>query len=145
MQLSIDLEYTPCSPPPTGPFTEKTFVRTCSPWTCQIEEIGLVLVDLWNIGWEDGPVHPPLGPELSLERGRSHAERKRAITQQVIGPTVETLRRHNVQIFHANHPPMLERYPQWMESTTEKERHAVERKKTIASQVMSDQAETQNV
>jgi len=144
MQFSIDLEYTPCSPQPTVPFTEMSFLRARSSWTFEIEEIGLVLVDLWNFGWEDGPVHPQLGLDLSLERGLSHAVRKRAIIEEVICPTVTTLRRCGVQILHCNHPPLLEHYPQWMHSTTEDERQALERQRARPPQERNDHPETQN-
>lgn len=124
MRFAVDLDYTPRSPQAGVPFTEASFVRRSQPFTFDVKEVGMALVDLWNFGWEDGPVGETLGPELSLERGVSHAQRKRWITEQIIGPTVAELRGLGVQIFHCNHSNFLERYPQWTASTTEEEREA---------------------
>ncbi len=124
--FTIPLEYTPRSPQPGAPFTEASFARRSTPFTFQIAEVGLALVDLWNFGWEDGPVGKTLGPQLILERGVSHARRKRRIVEQVIAPSVEELRKSGVQIFHCNHSTILSRYPQWPESTTEAERKALQ-------------------
>lgn len=73
MEVIIDLDFTPRSPRPDVPYTESTFVRSSSRYTFRSEEIGVALVDLWNFGWEDGPVIDSLGFDLSTERGTSHA------------------------------------------------------------------------
>lgn len=80
-------------------------------------------MDLWNFGWEDGPVIDSLGLELSTERGTSHALRKKEIILNKIAPTVRSLRQQGIQIFHCNHPQFLSHYPQWHISTTEEERN----------------------
>ncbi|WP_165822492.1 isochorismatase family protein [Paenibacillus montanisoli] len=118
----MDLEYTPISPVPNLPFTESSFKRMASQYTLDTNEIGIALVDIWNFGWENGPIVPELGFELSTERGVSHAKRKRQIIQEVIAPAVTELRDLGVQIFHCNHAFFLEKYPQWINSTTTAER-----------------------
>lgn len=65
MDVKIDLEFTPRSPRPGVTYTESSFVRSSSQFTFRSEEIGIALVDLWNFGWEDGPVVDSLGWELS--------------------------------------------------------------------------------
>ena len=124
MPFTVNLEYTPFCPQEGLPFTEASFARRSVPFTFEVGEIGVALVDLWNFGWEDGPVSESLGPDLSFERGRSHALRKRQITERVIAPTVAVLRDLGVQIFHCNHGRFLETFPQWQASTTQEERQA---------------------
>lgn len=128
MNFTIDLEYTLRCPQTGKPFTEESFVRKSRRFTFDVSEMGVALVDLWNFGFEDGPVGETLGPELSLERGVSHAQRKRRIIENVIVPTVNELRKRGVQIFHCNHANVLERYPQWSTSTTEAERESLKPK-----------------
>ena len=129
MTFTIGLEYTPTAPQPGEPFTESSFTRRSVPFTFDIREVGVALVDLWNFGWPDGPVGETLGPEMSTERGRSHAERKRRIIQTKIAPAVDALRACGVQIFHCNHAQFLRKYSeQWLASTTEEERKALEPK-----------------
>lgn len=125
MTFTVPLEYTPRSPQSGVPFTEASFKRQNVPFTFQVAEVGIALVDLWNFGWESGPVGKTLGSELSLERGVSHAQRKRRITEQIIAPTVEELRKLGVQVFHCTAWQILSRYPQWETSTTEAERQEV--------------------
>ncbi len=125
MAINLELEYTPRSPRRGLPFTESSYVRASSPYTFDIGEIGVALVDLWNFGWDDGPVTERLGWELSTERGVSHALRKKAIIQSRIAPTIDILRMQGVQIFHCNHARFLQRYPQWLESTTDTERSSI--------------------
>lgn len=126
MHFTFGLEYTPRCPKPGTPFTESEFVRRRSTYTFNLREIGIVLVDLWNFGWEDGPVVHSLGADLSLERGRSHARRKKEIIETRIAPAVQQLRDCGVQIFHCNHPPILMKYPQWIPSTSAQERENVD-------------------
>lgn len=128
MALTIPFDYTPRCPQPGSLFTEQSFVRKSVPFTFDISEVGIALVDLWNFGWEGGPVSAALGPELSLERGVSHAQRKRQITEKVIQPTVEELRNLGVQVFHCTAWQILSRYPQWTASTTEAERELLKPK-----------------
>jgi nicotinamidase-related amidase len=97
-------------------------VRSTSAYTFQTNEIGIALVDLWNFGWDDGPIADTLDWEFSTERGVSHALRKKEITIQRIGPTVNHLRQLGIQIFHCNHATFLQDFPQWIASTTEEER-----------------------
>lgn len=123
MEVSIDLDFTPRSPRSGVPYTESAFVRSSSRFTFRCEEIGIALVDLWNFGWEDGPVIDSLGWELSTERGTSHALRKKEIILNKITPAVHSLRQQGIQIFHCNHPQFLSHYPQWYNSTTEEERN----------------------
>ncbi|MBI3971432.1 MAG: hypothetical protein HY332_09095 [Chloroflexi bacterium] len=92
----------------------------------KLEGIGLALVDFWNFGWEDGPIAPALGPEFSLGRGVSHAQRKRWITDYRIAPAVDALRSAGVQVFHCTHADILQRYSQWQASTPPNEREALE-------------------
>ena len=122
MPFSINLEYTPFCPQAGLPFTEPSFFRRSAPFTFEAAEVGVALVDLWNLGWDDGPVSESFGRDLSFERGRSHAMRKRHIIEDVIAPVVDTLRELGVQIFHCNHGRFLEMYPQWDASITEEER-----------------------
>lgn len=124
MSFTINLEYTPFAPQEGLPFTEDSFVRRSAPFTFEVGDIGLALVDVWNFGWKDGPVGESLGPDLSFERGRSHALRKRRIIEKVIAPTVDALRAQGVQVFHCSHARFLDQYPQWEASTTEAEREA---------------------
>lgn len=129
MSFTVALEYTPRCPVPGRTFTESSFTRQQVPFTFEVSSVGVALVDLWNIGWQGGPVSPTLGLEQSLERGRSHAERKQQIIQTKIVPAVNQLRALGVQIFHCNHAPFLRRFPaQWSASTTEQERQAAEPK-----------------
>jgi hypothetical protein len=67
MPFTIDLANTPRCPLEGMPFTEYSFVRGSAPFEFGVGDIGVALVDLWNFGWEDGPVGETLGPELSLE------------------------------------------------------------------------------
>ncbi len=124
MPFTVDLEYTAFCPQEGQPFTEESFARRSAPFTFEVGEVGLALVDLWNLGWDDGPVSETFGPDLSFERGRSHALRKRRIVKEVIAPTVDRLRELGVQVFHCNHGRFLEGYPQWQTSTTLQERQA---------------------
>ena len=124
MPFPIDLEYTSFCPQDGVPFTEHRFVRRSVPFTFDVGETGIALVDLWNFGWDEGPLSGALGPDLSFERGRSHALRKRRIVEGVIAPTVDVLRGLGVQIFHCNHGRFLEEFPQWQVSTTPEERQA---------------------
>jgi nicotinamidase-related amidase len=120
--MDIRLEYTPRSPHHGVAFTESQFARAGIDFTIGTSEAALALVDLWDVGWPDGPVGESLGAELSTERGLSHAARKRAIIEEVIAPTVDRCRAAGVQVFHCTHPTILEKYPQWEPSTTEAER-----------------------
>ncbi len=120
--MEIRLEYTPRSPQDGVAFTESQFARAGADFTIDTSELALALVDLWNVGWPDGPVGQSLGPELSTERGLSHAARKRTIIEEVIAPTVDHCRAAGVQVFHCTHRNLLEKYPQWQASTTEEER-----------------------
>lgn len=129
MHFTLDLEYTPRCPQTGMPFTESSFLRKGVPFEFDVEDVGVALVDLWNFGWEDGPVGETLGPELSFERGRAHAERKRRIIEQRIAPTVDELRRSGVQIFHCNHAEFLQNYPEWLTSTMQQEREALAAKR----------------
>ena len=143
MQFTIELDYTPQCPQPNQPFTETSFTRQSTPFTLNITDIGIALVDLWNFGWEDGPVSKTLGPELSLEHGLSHARRKRQITERVILPTVAQLRNLGVQIFHCNHSLFPQRYPEWLASTTEEERAEAEAERLrLREQAQSKQSDT---
>ncbi len=125
MKFQIDLEYTPRSPIPGVPFTESSFSRRKTSFTLDTKEIGVALIDLWNFGWEDGPLVAELGAELSLERGISHAVRKRNIIENRISPAVNELRKLGVQIFHCNHAHFLQKYPEWHDSTTQEERESL--------------------
>ncbi|MAF12653.1 hypothetical protein CMK11_19565 [Candidatus Poribacteria bacterium] len=120
--MRIRLEYTPRSPRDGVPFTEERLGRTGTDFEMDTAEIALALVDLWDIGWPGGPVGGTLGAELSTERGVSHTSRKREIIEAVIAPTVDRCRDAGVQVFHCTHRRFLERYPQWVASTTEAER-----------------------
>lgn len=122
MSVTIELDFTPRSPRAGLSYTESNLERSSSQFTFSSEEIGIALVDLWNFGWRDGPVVDSLGWELSTERGASHALRKKEIITNNIAPTVCSLRKQGVQIFHCNHTAFLSRYPQWYDSTTEEER-----------------------
>jgi nicotinamidase-related amidase len=122
LEITINLEYTPRSPRQGIRYTESSFVRSSTTYTFQANEIGAALVDLWNFGWDDGPVADPLDWELSTERGVSHALRKREIIVQRIAPAVNQLRQLGIQIFHCNHASFLQNFPQWIISTTEEER-----------------------
>lgn len=135
MKFCIDLEYTPKCPVPNLPFTESSFQRLKSKYTFDIKEIGIALVDIWNFGWEDGAVVPELGFELSTEKGISHAVRKRQIIEEIISPSVNELRQLGVQIFHCNHSNFIEKYPQWLDSTTEEERNGINKISENATQI----------
>ena len=124
MNFTVDLEYTSCSPQDGLPFTEETFCRRSIPFTFDVKEVGIALVDLWNFGWDDGPFDEELG-DRSFERGRSHAERKRRIIETKVGPLVNTLRDMDFQIFHCNQADFLKHYPQWSQSTTDEERQSL--------------------
>jgi hypothetical protein len=50
MEVTLDLDFTPRSPRPGVPYTESSFKRSSSRITFRSEEIGVVLVDLWNFG-----------------------------------------------------------------------------------------------
>jgi nicotinamidase-related amidase len=125
LSFVLGLEYTPRRPQEGLPFTEESFARRRVPFEFEPGDIGIALVDLWNFGWEDGPIGETLGPELSFERGRSHAERKRRIIESRIAPATDTLRSLGVRIFHCNHAGFLSGYPQWLDSATEAERAAL--------------------
>lgn len=144
MRFSINLEYTPMSPVPNLPFTESSFMRMASPCALDTDEIGIALVDIWNFGWENGPNVPELGFELSTERGISHAKRKRQIIEDVISPAVNELREMGVQIFHCNHSFFLEKYPQWIDSTTTAERDSLRNstQETTSEQPSAEKKET---
>ncbi len=128
MPFTVDLEYTPFCPQEGLLFTEESFARLSMPFTFELSDIGVALVDVWNFGFEGGPVGETLGPDLSFERGRSHTLRKRRIVEDVIAPTVNALRDHGVQIFHCSHARFLDQFPQWEASTTEAEREAAKPK-----------------
>jgi len=146
MPFTIDLEYTLLCPQEGLPFTEVSFVRRSVPLTFEVGDIGIALVDVWNFGWEGGPVGETLGSDLSFERGRSHALRKRRIVEEVVAPTVDRLRAQGVQVFHCSHARFLDQFPQWAASTTEAERDAVRPKPApepkAPEQAAPDKAET---
>jgi len=93
MRFSLNLEYTPRCPQPGLPFTEESMLRKSRKIMLETNEIGIALVDLWNFGWEDGPIGATLGSEQSFEWGESHARRKRDIIEHRIVPTVDELRK----------------------------------------------------
>ncbi|WP_419875230.1 hypothetical protein [Candidatus Pristimantibacillus sp. PTI5] len=126
LKFKLDLEYTPRSPKQGLPFTESSHLRSASSYEFNTKEIGIALVDLWNFGWDDGPLVTSLGWELSTERGVSHAIRKKEIMTNRIAPAISELRQLGVQIFHCNHAPFLNSFPQWLNSTTEEERRKLE-------------------
>lgn len=144
MKFDINLEYTPRSPKTELPFTEANFFRMNTPYTFNTSEIGIALVDLWNFGWEYSPSIPSLGRELSLERGISHAFRKKEIIEKLIVPTVEELRDYGVKIFHCNHIPFLEVFPQWMDSTTVEERKILKKQSQIQKDDINTQVDTES-
>ena len=121
MPVMLDLDYTPVCPQRGLPFSEPSFERRSVRATFERGELAVLLVDLWNIGFDDGPVDAELGVDGSTEFGLSHALRKRAVIEQVITPTVQALRKARVLIIHGNHAPILQRYPQWAASTTPEE------------------------
>ncbi|MFD1674318.1 hypothetical protein [Alicyclobacillus fodiniaquatilis] len=133
MAITLNLEYTPRSPKPDVPFTESSFVRCSTQYSFNVSDIGIALVDLWNFGYDDGPLLNSLGFELSLERGVSHAQRKRAIIEEKIAPVVNELRQLGVRIFHCNHPLFLRNFPQWSLSTTVIERERLDREDVQSS------------
>ena len=128
MPFTVGLEYTLLCPQEGLPSTESSFVRRSVPFKFEVGDIGLALVDVWNFGFEGGPVGETLGSDLSFERGRSHALRKRRIVEEVIAPTVDRLRAQGVQVFHCSHARFLDQFPQWTASTTETEREAAKPK-----------------
>ncbi|MBP1994588.1 isochorismatase family protein [Paenibacillus eucommiae] len=140
LQFKINLEYTPRSPRSGHSFTESSHVRSGTSYTFDTNEVGIALVDLWNFGWEVGPIEKSLGWELSTERGASHALRKKEIITQRIAPTIQRLRQSGIQIFHCNHAAFLKDYPQWMSSTTEEERDraAVEHEESVDSSAATE-------
>jgi nicotinamidase-related amidase len=140
MEVAIDLDFTPRSPRPGVPYTESNFKRSSSPFTFRSEEIGIALVDLWNFGWEDGPIIDSLGFELSTERGISHANRKKEIILNKITPAVRLLRQHGIQIFHCNHPQFLNHYPQWLTSTKEEERDNLANLQNLCEESMEEKS-----
>ncbi len=72
----IPLAYTRWGPTPGEPFTEASFTRRTIAKTFAADEVALVLVDLWNLGW--GPA-PRAGSRLGggvragPEQRRAHA------------------------------------------------------------------------
>lgn len=140
MPFTVDLEYMLLCPQEGLPFTEASFVRRSVPFTFGVGDIGLALVDVWNFGWEDGPIGETLGSDLSFERGRSHALRKRRIVEEVIAPTVDRLRAQGVQVFHCSHARFLGQFLQWAASTAETEQEAA-RPKPAPEQKAPDVAE----
>lgn len=56
MEIILNLDYTPRSPRKGFRYTEASFSRSSSTYTLQANEIGIALVDLWNFGWDNGPV-----------------------------------------------------------------------------------------
>ena len=89
MRFTIDLDYTPRSPQPGSPFTEARFVRKSRPFTFDVQDVGVALVDLWNFGWEDVQ-RPPMrwpkhsqgsgepGPRLFVSRGTGATRSRRS-------------------------------------------------------------------
>jgi nicotinamidase-related amidase len=128
MEFKMKLEYTPRSPINNLSFIETTFKRLQTTYALNTNEIGIALVDLWNFGWDNSPLVPSLGWELSLERGISHALRKKEIIESLIVPVVNELHEYGVKIFHCNHSKFLEHFPQWIESTTEVERETLRKR-----------------
>ena len=137
MGFTVDLEYTPRCPHDGLAFTEETFYRRRVPFTFDVKEVGIALVDFWNFGWDDGPYDEELG-DRSFERGRSHAERKRRITETTVGPLVNTLREMDFQIFHCNQADFLKKYPQWNLSTTDEERQSLSENSTSSENSKED-------
>ena len=90
MDVTLDLAFTPPCPLPGKPSTESSFVRITARHTFAIADLAVALVDVWNFGWEDAPIGQTLGPEPSLERGRSHAQRKRRIVETRLDPRQPT-------------------------------------------------------
>ncbi len=117
----LPLAYTPRAPQPGEPFTEAFFTRRTFVRSFCRHEVALVLVDLWNLGWAEGPLVMD-DPWLSTERGFSHAQRKQAIVESVIVPLLRAARGAGIQVVHANLPHVLVRYPDWEACTTPAER-----------------------
>lgn len=82
-----------------------------------MDEVALVLVDLWNLGWGPAPLAPELGWEAEYERGRSNIERMRRITLERIVPALEAARRAGLTVAHLNLPEIAARYPRWRHRT----------------------------
>ncbi len=111
--FSVDLGYIPQCPAADGPFDEPHFTRRSLRHTFAAGEVALVLVNVCNWGWEDGPVVPG-HPEWSSEYGRTHAVRERAIVEKVLVPLVAAARAGGIHICHANRPAVLARHPAWV-------------------------------
>lgn len=117
----IPLAYTRWGPTPGEPFTEASFTRRTIAKTFAADEVALVLVDLWNLGWGPAPLVPKAGWEAEYERGRSNVERMRRITLERIVPALEAARRAGLTVAHLTLPEIAARYPRWRHALPERQ------------------------
>jgi len=78
-------------------------------WTMPTEQIGLVLVDCWD-----------------LHALSSYVERTDRISAEVLAPVARACRNAGIAVIHAPSPGVAEHYPQWVKYASEKELFDIE-------------------
>ncbi len=83
-------------------YSEPNFERAFLDWTMKSEEIGLVMVDCWNI-------HPIV----------THQQRAEKICTERIVPLAQACRDAGIAVIHAPSPGQAKLYPQWTRYATD--------------------------
>ena len=103
-QVTLPVRYYRLGPEGDQPVVEGNFDFATKELTIPAEQIGLVLVDCWDI-------HPYL----------SHLERGEKICQDVLAPVADSCRRAGMAVIHAPSPGQARLYPQWTKYATDAE------------------------
>ncbi len=92
--LKLDVRYYHL--PQISRVTETDFQHNTLHWTLPIDEIALVMVDVWSDHYVT-----------------SHLQRGRDITLECIRPVLEAFRKIGAAVIHAPSPACAKKYPQW--------------------------------
>ncbi len=100
--LELDVRY--YHQPRISRVNETDFQHNTLHWTLPIDEIALVLVDVWSDHYVT-----------------THLQRGRDITLECIKPVLETFRKIGAAVIHAPSPACAQKYPQWTQFAGDKE------------------------
>lgn len=96
--ITLTARYYRLGPAGEEPYIESNFDFATRELAIPAEQLGLVLVDCWDI-------HPY----------QSHLERTNRICQTILAPTAEACRSVGIKVIHAPSPPQAKLFRQWTE------------------------------
>ncbi len=102
--IALTVRYYRLGPPGDEPYIESNFDFATRQVTIPAEQLGLVLVDCWDI-------HPY----------QSHLERTNQICQSILAPAAAACRKAGISVIHAPSPPQAKVFGQWTKYASDAE------------------------